>query len=559
MPNATYDILIKFTLDAAAAKEAVDRMADLRKAAQAGPGYGTSATVAMPGQTRGADIPPVERNARRKPRAAALDAAPSDLPPIEHAARAAAVPIQNVPTEAPAPAKPLPEVTPASAVPVIPAPVTPTPEAPVAPITPAAVSSSTTAESDTKRDSIPTTPTSIREIYEILVKFSVDDAGARAALDRFDDMEQSAKRASVPGVYNISVPFFGGAASAAEGKETPTETATRATPRSQKRNPTPAASPAGAPVPASRGNRPQAAAPHQENAPAPKQEEESPEQASVNAIKRFKSSTEKWKGELNQTYETLLGSGLSKAASSKIIRDLDRTHAASSTVQKQVASTYETLRKAGFDEAAANKTISGIQKVSQAARQNNSDFERSNQLVSQFRGSLGQFSGAAASLLTVGGAIAAITGSVNNYVQQAGMSETASRKWLLATQDLDIANVQIGRTLTETILPFYEKFVGLAKQAADWAAKTKSSYDQAFSDKGPRDAGMIPEDLMLRPITTVGSIISGAYAPIGQSGDKTQPGGFEEKAQAMRDAAKVNPASAGRAYYGLTQIGRAHV
>ncbi len=132
----------------------------------------------------------------------------------------------------------------------------------------------------------------------------------------------------------------------------------------------------------------------------------------------------------------------------------------------------------------------------QAAAQGNKAIE------TQARGSAQAIAGAdermkkltatAGQLRAVGMAVGAIGGvmsgfllsTAKSYVQQVGMSETASRKWLYSTKQLEDAQIRVGRVIAEQAAPYLEKLANLAQKTADFAEKHPEVVKGALSVAG---------------------------------------------------------------------------
>lgn len=75
--------------------------------------------------------------------------------------------------------------------------------------------------------------------------------------------------------------------------------------------------------------------------------------------------------------------------------------------------------------------------------------------------------------MRIGAIGAAITGpmllAANKYVQVAGQSEQASRRWIAATKSLEDSTVRVGRVVVDQALPYLEKAADIAEQLAKYA------------------------------------------------------------------------------------------
>lgn len=132
----------------------------------------------------------------------------------------------------------------------------------------------------------------------------------------------------------------------------------------------------------------------------------------------------------------------------------------------------------------------------QAAAQGNKAIE------TQARGSAQAIAGAdermkkltatAGQLRAVGMAVGAIGGvmsgfllsTAKSYVQQVGMSETASRKWLYSTKQLEDAQIRVGRAIAEQAAPYLEKMADLAQKTATFVEKHPEAVKGALLTAG---------------------------------------------------------------------------
>lgn len=102
-------------------------------------------------------------------------------------------------------------------------------------------------------------------------------------------------------------------------------------------------------------------------------------------------------------------------------------------------------------EKSSGKTAEGVQRVGKAA-----DTLRN----------------VGAAMTAAGGALSgALLMSARSYVQQIGTAEQASRRYLGASKDIEIAQNRIGRSVATAVVPAMEKAADLAEKIAAWSEK----------------------------------------------------------------------------------------
>jgi hypothetical protein len=187
---------------------------------------------------------------------------------------------------------------------------------------------------------------------------------------------------------------------------------------------------------------------------------------------------------------------------------------------------YEVLIKFGLDDAAAKKAVSTIKQVETASASSGKAVENSSKAqaagIDQITGKIKQ---QVAQYLSIGAAVGFITGAVNQYIQQAGMTQQVSRDWLVATQDIEFATTKIGGVVAAKVLPLYKELAAFisgpvlqaitdAANAADLLQKGPGQIRDAAQQHG-RDvkAGDMPyedykKEFMRTLPTVVGAFLS---------------------------------------------------
>lgn len=177
--------------------------------------------------------------------------------------------------------------------------------------------------------------------------------------------------------------------------------------------------------------------------------------------------------------------------------------------------TIDILVKFGLDDKAAKQAATEIDKLYKAQKASNDQFSSGKMAANAFGSAIKTAVVAAGGFLTISGAISAMSSSMQNYVNSAGTSESTSKAWLRATEEIDKANLSIGKTLTSMVLPYYEKIAQVAGDIAKAAQETKTAYDKEFNsqtDAGKkRDPALLLQDLLQRPLSTSASVLGGAY------------------------------------------------
>jgi len=128
-------------------------------------------------------------------------------------------------------------------------------------------------------------------------------------------------------------------------------------------------------------------------------------------------------------------------------------------------SMYEVLIKFGLDDKKAREAIERLAQVDKASASiGKKGVEANNALGDSFKKIAGQLGGMLAGYLSIHTVMGAITHSVNQYIQQSGTSETTSRRWLEATQQIEFATTSLGRSIATAVLPVYENIAKSIKE-----------------------------------------------------------------------------------------------
>jgi hypothetical protein len=127
---------------------------------------------------------------------------------------------------------------------------------------------------------------------------------------------------------------------------------------------------------------------------------------------------------------------------------------------------------------------------------------------------------------------AAMSKSINLYVNNAGTSEQTSRKWLGASKDIEAAQVRIGRALATQTVPYLEKAADLAEKAAGAFEKNPQLAKSAVNVAGGLTIGggaLLAVSGIMKAVETIGKMFGagGALSGIGKvfSGAASKVGG----------------------------------
>lgn len=126
----------------------------------------------------------------------------------------------------------------------------------------------------------------------------------------------------------------------------------------------------------------------------------------------------------------------------------------------------------GTDPASAQQAAQGNKAIEQQAR-------ASARAIGDAESRTNRLTNAAGGLRTMGLAVGAASAAMSTflmssakaYIQQVGVSEVASRKWLYSTKQLEDAQLRVGRAIVEQAAPYMEKLANLAQKSADFAEK----------------------------------------------------------------------------------------
>lgn len=117
----------------------------------------------------------------------------------------------------------------------------------------------------------------------------------------------------------------------------------------------------------------------------------------------------------------------------------------------------EILIKFGLDDKKAKEAVERIREVERASESTGKKGAgATDALGASFKRIGTQLVGMLASYVSINAAVGAISQSVNQYVQQAGTSESTSKRWLEITQQIEFAQTDLGRSLATAVLPAYE-------------------------------------------------------------------------------------------------------
>lgn len=111
-------------------------------------------------------------------------------------------------------------------------------------------------------------------------------------------------------------------------------------------------------------------------------------------------------------------------------------------------------------------------------------------------------------LTAIGGAgTAAIAKSISNYISAVGSTEGTSKAWLNTSNQIQEANVRIGRSLTQAVLPAYQNIAGVVDKIAEFSEKNPEAVKAGVGVVGAATAGgtaLLGASQMLRALKAMG-------------------------------------------------------
>ena len=132
----------------------------------------------------------------------------------------------------------------------------------------------------------------------------------------------------------------------------------------------------------------------------------------------------------------------------------------------------EVIIKSRMDAEGYNAAGKMMDKLGERAQNIGKGFQTTQTALDKVKASMGDITNLSSKLAVLSSvATGAMLLSANRYVQQAKLSEQTSRQWLGAQYELEKSMYRIGRAMTQAILPWMDKLVGLSKQAADFVEK----------------------------------------------------------------------------------------
>jgi hypothetical protein len=140
--------------------------------------------------------------------------------------------------------------------------------------------------------------------------------------------------------------------------------------------------------------------------------------------------------------------------------------------------TLDIILKYGLDQSALNNTKAGVKNTTSA-------LEKQEQQLRKNRMELRELSQVFSFIGLTGAAVyvPAIAAS-QEYIKQFGKTEEASRRWLAAQDSIKQSTIEIGRVVTEGLLPGFEKAAQVAQQFAAWADKNPKAVQAAVGIAG---------------------------------------------------------------------------
>lgn len=130
------------------------------------------------------------------------------------------------------------------------------------------------------------------------------------------------------------------------------------------------------------------------------------------------------------------------------------------------------LLRLGFDKRTARDAEQGIVSIEDALEELEEQSLKTQDALAELTAGTEILAIAGEQLSGIGRAIAdPLTRAAEEYVRYAGRADAVSRDWLDTMQDLEKAQVSVGRAAAQTILPMMETAADLAEKAADFVSE----------------------------------------------------------------------------------------